>query len=73
MPFVNVLIDANFATTGEINIYDGLGNPMITPQSVSINDGTTSETVYVGSISPGFYTMVISANGQNYSEGIIIL
>ncbi|HYG40079.1 MAG TPA: T9SS type A sorting domain-containing protein [Cytophagales bacterium] len=71
---VNVNVSLNFHTsTAVLNIYNSLGNPMITPYSLgTLTPGNHSFPVNVSSVPSGTYTMVITAKDINYSQVIII-
>jgi len=72
---VQVSIDCNFSTSGAtINVYDGLGNPVITPHYIgTLSSGGQIESVNLNGVSSGAYNMVITANGVNYSGIVIVL
>ncbi|KAB2916002.1 MAG: T9SS type A sorting domain-containing protein [Bacteroidetes bacterium] len=72
---VAIEIDMNFASsTAVLNIYDQWGNPMIDPMGLgTLTVGENTRTVYIAELSAGSYSAVITANGQNYTETMIIL
>ncbi|KAB2913767.1 MAG: T9SS type A sorting domain-containing protein [Bacteroidetes bacterium] len=73
--FITVDMDMNFATsTAVLDILDTWGNPMISTYSLgSLSVGNNNRTIYIGGVSAGTYTVVITANGNTYTEPIIIL
>lgn len=70
-----ITVDMNFATsTAVLDILDTWGNPMISTYSLgSLSVGNNNRTIYIGGVSAGTYTVVITANGNTYTEPIIIL
>ena len=72
---VNVGITTNFTTSSAVlYIYDNWGYSMISPMGLgTLTEGTNSRTVNISSLSAGTYTMVIAANGVNYSQTFIVL
>ncbi|HYG14627.1 MAG TPA: PKD domain-containing protein [Bacteroidia bacterium] len=72
---VTVSMTSNFSSTGVvINVYDGLGNPVISQHSVgTISPGNQSTIVNLSGVASGAYNMVITANGIDYNEIVIVL
>lgn len=72
---VNVGITTNFTTSSAVlNIYDNWGYAVISPMGLgTLTEGANSRTVNISSLSAGTYTMVITANGVNYSRTFIVL
>lgn len=72
---VEIEIDMNFATTTAVlNIYDQWGGTVITEMELGdLNVGENIREVYIAELSAGSYSVVITANGQNYSQTMVIL
>lgn len=72
---VGVVIDMNFyTTTAVLNIYDQWGNSVISPMDLgTLGQGQNTRNVYIAELSAGSYSVVITANGQNYSETMIVV
>ncbi len=72
---VNVGITTNFTTSSAVlYIYDNWGYSMISPMGLgTLTEGANSRTVNISGLSAGTYTMVIVANGVNYSRTFIVL
>lgn len=72
---VAVEIDMNFSSsTAVLNIYDQWATPVITQMSLgTLTVGENTRTVYIAELSAGTYSVVITANGQNYTQTMIVL
>lgn len=72
---VNVGITTNFTTSSAtLYIFDNWGYSMINPMGLgTLTEGANSRTVNISGLSAGTYTMVIVANGVNYSRTFIVL
>lgn len=71
---ITVGVTTNFSTTEAVlNLYDFWGNPVISEVSLgTINEGYTEKSIDIGKPASGTYSMVITANGINYSQIVIV-
>lgn len=67
-------ITTNFSTaTSVLNIYDNLGNAVIPQVSLgALVEGTQGKSIDITGVSSGLYSVVITANGINYSESLVV-
>lgn len=72
---VDVDIDMNFSTsTAVLNIYDTWGNSVIEELELgSLVSGENTRSVYIAELGVGTYSVVITANGHNYTQTMVIV
>jgi hypothetical protein len=71
---IALAITTNFSTSSSVlNIYDNLGTAMISQVSLgALVEGTQGKSVDITGINAGVYSVVITANGINYTESLVI-